>query len=116
MIILMVAGFLIFTRINKDTEMIMNQDIIDISLNDKADGVYEGAFEDPMITNAKVSVYIENHTIKNIIIISHEHGSGHGGDIIVDDIIENQSVLVDDIAGATYSSRVLKLAIMDALN
>ena len=53
--------------------------------------------------------YIYNNRITNIEIIKHINGQGGPAEVIINDIMEYQSLLVDDIAGATYSSRVLKL-------
>ena len=47
--------------------------------------------------------------------VEHLAGKGTIAEVITEDIIRDQTLLVDDISGATTSSHVLKLAIQDAL-
>ncbi len=55
------------------------------------------------------------HVITGITIVRHDNGKEKPAEAIVDDIIENNSLEVDAISGATYSSNVIKAAVLDAL-
>lgn len=96
-------------------DVLMEEEIetLDLSLVD--DGIYEGryrAFPISVILN----VTIENHLITQIEIVKHFNGQGDAAEVIVDDVISNQSLDVDFISGATYSSKVILLAIQDAFD
>ncbi len=85
-----------------------------LNLSQIEDGVYNGS-EDGGIVKASVAVTIENHRIINVRILSHECGKGKPAEVIVDDIVANNSLAVDTISGATYSSNVIRAAVYQAL-
>lgn len=107
-------------------QTITNQDSIndDSVNNDLAsykliDGVYEGIANGfgPELT---VEVTVKNNKINDIVIISHneknERYFGPPMELIPQYIIENQSVDVDVVSGATYTSIGIMDAVKDALN
>jgi uncharacterized protein with FMN-binding domain len=53
--------------------------------------------------------------IKKIEIVRHLNGQGKPAEVIPDRVIEMQSLDVDIISGATYSSKVILKAIENAL-
>ena len=53
--------------------------------------------------------------IEDIEILKHECGKGHPADVIVSDMIKDNTVDVDAVSGATMSSEVIKDAVRDAL-
>ena len=79
------------------------------------DGTYTGS-EDGGIVKASVEVIVKNHTITQVTILSHDCGLGKPSEVIVDDIVKNNSLQVDAISGATYSSDVIRMAAYNALN
>jgi len=85
-----------------------------IDVSEHADGVYEGAYSQFPIS-VKVEVTILDGAITEIDIVEHEHGKGGDAETIITDVIESQSLAVDTIAGATYSSIAILLAVEDAL-
>lgn len=78
------------------------------------DGTYTGS-EDGGIVKASVEVLVENHTLMDVKILSHECGTGKKAEIIVNDMVEQNSITVDAVSGATYSSNVIKMAVYNAL-
>lgn len=62
----------------------------------------------------KVSVI--NHTLESIEIIRHENGIGKKAENIVNDMLEHNKIDVDDVAGASLSSKVIKAAVNNALS
>jgi len=116
LLVFVVVGLvLMFDKLDKDAEHILEEDITEISLVGIADGTYTGEYMEALATNAKVEVYVENEEIVNLVILAHSNGQGEDAESILEDVLREQSVMVDDVAGATYSSRVIKLAIIDAL-
>lgn len=64
----------------------------------------------------KVKVTILNHEMTNVEIIEHVNGQGQAAEAIIDKVIEEQSLQVQVISGATYSSKVILKAIEIALS
>ena len=88
--------------------------IEDISIRAVGDGDYKGA-QDNFPVTAKVLVTVKDGRITGIKLMGHSHGPGHGADEIVGRVIEKQSLMVDAVTGATYSSKVVLKAIEKAL-
>ena len=91
-------------------EFVRNDDISTPDLSAIADGVYEGSYRSGIV-RAKVS----DHQIISIEILRHFNGKGKPAEAVIDDVISAQSVEVDVIAGATYSSKVILKSIETAL-
>lgn len=106
---------ILINRVNEGFEELMAQELVmpDLSLID--DGTYEGNYSTFPVT-VSVNVTVENHIITQIVILKHVNGQGGPAEVIVDDVILSQSLDVDLISGASYSSVVILLAIEDALN
>ena len=88
--------------------------IPDVNLSKIADGVYKGRH---MVfpVEAEVRVTIENHKIVAIELVKHFNGQGAAAEVIPDRVTEAQSLGVDIVSGATYSSKVILKAIENAL-
>ncbi|MFH1693164.1 MAG: FMN-binding protein [Bacillota bacterium] len=110
------AGFAYFIiRSEKELEVLLAEEIESIDLSSVSDGTYEGSYAAFPIS-VIVRVSIVNHEITNIEITKHVNGQGGDAEAIVDDVIDAQSLDVDLISGATYSSKVILLAIQDAIH
>jgi uncharacterized protein with FMN-binding domain len=79
------------------------------------DGDYE-AEENYVPVTAKVRVSVRGGRITGITLLRHSHGPGHGADAIVERVLAGQSLRVDAVSGASYSSKVVLKAIETALN
>lgn len=86
----------------------------DPQLQDLDDGLYTGEFEKGLVA-AEVEVHVRDHAIESIEILRHDNGRGRKAERIVDDIVARQSLQVDIISGATYSSKVILKAVENAL-
>ena len=64
---------------------------------------------------AKVKVVVKEHKISDIILIEHRNERGAKAEGIIDLIISKQTVDVDAVSGATNSSKVIKKAIVNAM-
>lgn len=84
------------------------------NLSDVADGVYTGEYAaGPVAVEAEVSV--QNHAITEILLLRHDNGLGRPAEQIIQDILEQQSLDVDAVSGATVSSRCILKAVENAL-
>ncbi len=84
-------------------------------LSTVVDGEYRGFF-DGGIVKAEVSVSISAGRIASVRILRHDCGRGKPAEVIVDSVVAAQSLEVDVISGASYSSKVILKAIEVALS
>ena len=89
-------------------------DKTNIDISQVADGVYTGHSETDLV-KVDVRVTVADGRIEDIEILKHECGKGHPADVIVSDMIKDNTVDVDAVSGATMSSEVIKDAVRDAL-
>jgi uncharacterized protein with FMN-binding domain len=79
-----------------------------------ADGTYRGSY-DAGLVKATVDVLMVDARIDKVIIVQHKCGLGKPAEVIVNDVVREQSLEVDAISGATRSSMVILKAIEVAL-
>jgi len=111
-IVIAVVSFLI--SMGKNVSAYNDFDFAGIDLATTLDGTYTGS-EDGGIVKASVEVTVKDHAITQIKILSHECGKGKPAEVIVDTIVEKNSLEVDTISSATYSSNVIRMAVYNAL-
>lgn len=85
-----------------------------INLSALADGVFQGECDNGLVF-AKVEVEVRGHTITDIRILEHRNGMGQAAEEITDSVTSNQSVEVDAVSGATFSSQTILKAIENAI-
>jgi uncharacterized protein with FMN-binding domain len=112
--VLVVACVIAVSVMNKNLEALNNVEVKDVVLSAVADGTYDGS-SGAFPVMAEVRVTVSDHVITDIELVSHSHGPEHGADAITDEVVKAQSLDVDGVSGATYSSKVILLAIDDAL-
>lgn len=112
-----IGGFTInyFNKISNYKQKVNNIVIGDINLNNKEDGKYIGEFDADVIS-AKVEVEVKNKKISNINLIEHKNDRGGPAEVITQNVVDEQSLDVDVISGATNSSKVILKAIENALS
>lgn len=109
------AGTGAMSHIEANLEGLKELAISDIDLSKVKDGVYIGKHSVfPVAVEVKVTV--SNHKISGIELVKHKNGRGAAAEIIPDKVIESQTLQVDTVSGATYSSKVILKAIENALD
>lgn len=115
---LVIAGFIGVKAMLKSTESnlesLKDMELAQIDLAAIEDGTYTGSYS-AFPVSAQVSVTIKNHVIVRIDLIEHTNGQGAPAEVIPDMVVKSQSLQVDSVSGATYSSRVILKAIENAL-
>lgn len=106
----LIATKIIERNLNQLSEM----KISDVDLSSIADGTYHGSYEVFPVA-AEVAVTVENHKITGIELIRHRNGRGAAAESIPDSVVKADSLKVDAVTGATYSSKVILKAIENAL-
>jgi uncharacterized protein with FMN-binding domain len=85
---------------------------VDLSL--VPDGTYTGSVETIWV-GATVNVQVKDHRIIDIGL-DHRHDRGAAAEVVVARVLEEQSLQVDMVTGATSSSKVILKAIEKALS
>lgn len=88
--------------------------ISDVDLTKITNGIYNGSYKN-LLVGAEVSVAVKDNRMSNIILVKHSYGKGKPAEQIIDRVLERQSLKVDVISGATYSSKAILKAIETAL-
>lgn len=105
---------ILLNNMNQNLDQLQSYTYEDFNLTGIDDGVYHGTFERfPIVV--EVDVTIVNETVTSIVIVRHQNGQGAPAESIVAPVIEAQSLDVAVVAGATYSSYAILLAIQDAI-
>jgi len=115
LIIIIAIGAIAVSSIQTNLDNLKNAELNDLGLSVVPDGTYYGEYS-AFPVSVEVSVTILNHEIQSIEIFKHDNGQGAPAEVIIDTVIEEQSVQVDTVAGATYSSYCILLAIQDAID
>jgi len=88
--------------------------IHDVDFSSLADGTYKGAYVLGPVS-AEVVVHVEDGIVSEIKIAKHDTVMGKPAEKIVDEIIKRQSLGVDVVSRATWSSKAIIKAIEVAL-
>ena len=99
-------GIQFYRGLGQKFDAVQNIPINEVKLDTVADGTYEGEYTFETIS-AKVTVIVKDNEF--------ETDKGEAAADIVNTIVSDQSVMVDDVTKATDSSRVIKLAVLNAL-
>lgn len=103
-----------YALMNRNLGRLAETTINNADLTKLSDGEYIGTYK-VLPVNVELKVRIKNHAIEGIELLRHDNGQGKLAEKIVDDVIAQQRIDVDSIAGATYSSKVILKAIESAL-
>lgn len=108
---LIFTGIIIVVVVNLKPEKLVVQNINPTEIEN---GTYLGSADNGLV-KATVSVKVNNGVIKDIDILKHDTLLGKPAENIVNNIIEQQSLEVDAITSATYSSDTIRKAVENAL-
>ncbi|HBP25601.1 MAG TPA: FMN-binding domain-containing protein [Acholeplasmatales bacterium] len=114
LVCLVIAIVVLVGVMQKNLEKLTTQEIGDVNITEVPDGTYRGEYSVfPVIV--KVDVTVASGAITEIIIVEHQNGQGGPAEVITGQVVSGQTLDLDLIAGATYSSKVILLAIENAL-
>ena len=101
--------------IESNLEQLTESNISNVDILNIADGTYAGSCKVFPLT-AEVKVTVKNHEITEIELVEHKNGRGASAEVIPNKVLEAQTLGIDTVSGATYSSKVILKAIENALN
>ena len=117
LIIFFVVSFLLIAGKIIVGNMVRNVQNISVSMPDLLnvqDGNYIGEYSITPL-HVKVEVSVSNHRITNITILQHDNGLGSTAESIVNDVMEEQSLEIDAVSGATVRSKCILKAVENAI-
>lgn len=115
LVIVIGVGVTVFLKKSEENfEALMATSVQEVDLTALSDGFYTGAYS-VFPVDVEVTVEVNAQKIVNIAIDKHINGQGKPAEVIIDSVISQQSLDVDMISGATYSSKVIIKAIEKAL-
>ncbi len=113
-ILLAVVCAIFISQISKNLEELSDIPLDNVDLSVIPNGIYAGSYNAFPIA-VEVEVKVQDNKIIAINLIKHRNGQGKAAEAISEMVVDAQSLKVDAISGATYSSKVILLAIKDAL-
>ncbi|HEY5466440.1 MAG TPA: FMN-binding protein [Clostridia bacterium] len=111
---IVLAAVIVMSSLEKNLKLLANLPVADVDVTKLADGKYSGSFS-AFPVSAEVIVTIANRKIADIDLVKHVTGQGQAAEILPEKVVEAQSLDVDSVSGASYSSKVILKAIEDAL-
>ncbi len=116
--VLVIGGYFgisyFMSHVEANLNQLVDMKVSGIDLEQIEDGAYTGNYRVFPIT-VEVQVTVEEHQIIAINLIKHQNGQGKPAEAIIGKVVESQTLQIDSIAGATYSSKVILKAIENAL-
>lgn len=118
LITLTVIGLTCFAAtsyIQGNLDRLAKTQVSELDLSKVADGTYRGKCVSFPIT-VVVDVIVADHKINSILVIKHTNGQGQGAEALPDRVVAAQSLKVETVSGATYSSKAMLIAIKNAVS
>ena len=91
-----------------------DMEMAQVDLTSIEDGVYTGSYS-VFPVSAEVQVTVKDHRIAAIELVKHNNGQGAPAEVIPDRVVDAQTLQIDCVSDATYSSKVILKAIENAL-
>lgn len=110
-LLLLFMGVIIVTALKLKPEELV---VKNVNLAKVRDGIYIGTADNGLV-KATVSVEVNRGIIQDIKVLEHDNLLGKPAEKIVNHIINQQSLDVDAITSATYSSDTIRKAVEIAL-
>ncbi|MDD3902928.1 MAG: FMN-binding protein [Sphaerochaeta sp.] len=110
LLVIYAAGNLVIKNIESDLKELSTLEITDVDFSQLKNGTYKGSYA-VFPVDVEVEVEVSDAEIQTIQIVKHRNGQGKPAEIIPSLVVKNQSLDVDVISGATYSSKAILKAI-----
>ena len=110
----LLGGSVLVSISTANLEKLATTELSDVDLSTAKNGEYAGSYSSfPVL--AKVRVTIQDNAIQKIVLVEHRHGQGGSAESILNSVVAANSLAVDCVSGATYSSKVILMALREAL-
>jgi len=89
--------------------------IQEVDLSHVQDGIHTGSYA-VFPVRVRLEVTVKDHRIMDIKLLEHRNGQGSSAQSLLGLIVQRQSLRLDTVSGATYSSKVILKAVEVALS
>jgi uncharacterized protein with FMN-binding domain len=115
-VIIVIAAALIImvNKADENMQNLMSIKIREADLEKIEDGTYRGEYSGFPI-KVVVDVTVRDSKITSVDLVKHQHGQGADAEVMPGRIVESQSLKIDTVSGATYSSKAILIAVERAL-
>jgi uncharacterized protein with FMN-binding domain len=117
-IILLLGAGLVLFEMSKTRQavnaIIISKDITSV-LRQMPDGDYEGECTPGKLLSVRSKVTVQNGKIVTVELLEHINGRGKSAEILTDRIVQEQSLNLDMVTGATHSSKAILKSVENAL-
>lgn len=113
-LLLVIAGTGYVKRMEYNLNAFAQEALANVDLSTAKEGTFIGKYT-VMPIDVEVQVKVGQQEIEEILLVKHFNGQGKAAETIPSQVVKAQSLQVDVIAGATYSSKVILKAIQVAL-
>ncbi len=116
-LVLLIAGALFakyMLSVNSYQNKVKGLEVSKVDISQIPDGTYVGECDVNFIY-AKVQVTVADGEITEVKLLEHKHEKGKPAEVIINAMVEQNTIDVDTVSGATNSSRVIKKAAENAL-
>lgn len=110
-LVIVIMMITLFVQVGKEMKEL---NYAKVNMEEVEDGTYEGIAK-TSVAQATVEVTVADKKIRDIKLIRHNNGLGAKAEVIIQDMIADNTYEVDGVSGATMSSEVIKSAVSDAL-
>ena len=114
LVVLVLGGAIVMKSMESKLDQLSRQAMPAVALTGLADGVYQGSYA-VFPVKVVVEVTVAQGEIIDIALLEHRQGQGKAAEALLPQVVEAQSVQLDAVSGATYSSKVILLAIANSL-
>lgn len=113
--VISIGSLIAYNTIENNFKKLSIAKVESIDLSTLENGDYKGSYSSFPIS-VEVTVNVQDHRISAIVLNKHVNGQGQLAEEILVKVVEENSIEVDVVSGATYSSKVILSAISNALN
>jgi uncharacterized protein with FMN-binding domain len=115
LIVVALAGVAFFLRFTKYQYDIKHIEVKPVAFSEVEDGTHHRKF-DLFLVKAEITAEMEDGKLIEFTLDEHVNGRGELAEPIIQRVLEEQSMEVDTVSGATASSKAILKALEDALN
>jgi len=110
----LIGARLFYLRVESNLKNLASAPVAAVNLDSVPDGAWTGRHKVFPI-DVEVLVTVKDHAITDVKLVKHFNGQGGAAEKAPAEVVRRQSLAVDAVGGATYSSKVILLAIRNAL-
>lgn len=115
LLVVAITGLAFMMRFAKYQYDIQHIEVNPLAFTELKDGSYHGTF-DLFLVKTEITAEMEDGKLIEFTLDEHENGRGEPAEAIIQRVLEEQTMEVDMVSGATASSKAILKALENALS